>query len=129
MSSVQMPDASSRAFSKAQPPAAAFADDLICPDCGYSLRGLTVARCPECGLTLDFIEGGQSTLPWAHRRPGGFWRSYWRTVWLVMFHTKRFCREAYRPVDLRDAQRFRYLSVAIGFGSILLDVVVSYALG
>ena len=27
-----------------------------CPDCGYSLRGLTSDRCPECGLVLDFID-------------------------------------------------------------------------
>jgi hypothetical protein len=27
--------------------------DLICPRCRYNLRGLTLPRCPECGLTFD----------------------------------------------------------------------------
>lgn len=25
-------------------------EDIACPRCGYNLRGLTVPRCPECGL-------------------------------------------------------------------------------
>lgn len=32
----------------------AFGDALMCPRCGYNLRGLTGDRCPECGLTLDW---------------------------------------------------------------------------
>jgi hypothetical protein len=28
-----------------------------CLDCGYSLRGLTVARCPECGRAFDPSDG------------------------------------------------------------------------
>ena len=30
-------------------------EGVACPDCGYSLRGLTATRCPECGsqYTLD----------------------------------------------------------------------------
>ena len=29
----------------------------ICPKCGYAMKGLTVARCPECGTeyTLDSL--------------------------------------------------------------------------
>jgi hypothetical protein len=26
---------------------------MICPQCGYNLRGLTESRCPECGLNYD----------------------------------------------------------------------------
>lgn len=31
------------------------ADNVPCPECGYNLRGLTQARCPECGgeFTLE----------------------------------------------------------------------------
>ena len=28
-------------------------NDAACPSCGYELRGLTRARCPECGMPLD----------------------------------------------------------------------------
>ncbi len=27
--------------------------DLVCPECGYPLRGLPSHRCPECGLTFE----------------------------------------------------------------------------
>ena len=30
--------------------------DLACPRCGYNLRMLTVARCPECGLCFSWSE-------------------------------------------------------------------------
>lgn len=30
--------------------------DVHCPRCGYNLRGLTVPRCPECGLAFEFAE-------------------------------------------------------------------------
>jgi hypothetical protein len=34
-------------------PDCAFPDELVCPDCGYSLIGLgTVWRCPECGAEI-----------------------------------------------------------------------------
>ena len=29
------------------------ADPTICPQCGYSLRGLASNRCPECGTRFD----------------------------------------------------------------------------
>lgn len=30
--------------------------DVACPRCGYNLRGLTTARCPECGFAFTFDE-------------------------------------------------------------------------
>lgn len=27
--------------------------EAVCPTCGYGLRGVPVARCPECGRELD----------------------------------------------------------------------------
>lgn len=58
------------------PPAPNDADDLLlrfvsdrdaaCPACGYSLRGLTTARCPECAGKL-FLSVGSENLalgPW-----------------------------------------------------------------
>ncbi len=31
-------------------------EDVLCPECNYNLRGLTVPRCPECGLRFDWSE-------------------------------------------------------------------------
>jgi hypothetical protein len=83
----------------------AYADDLFCPECGYSLRGLTSERCPECGLLLDFIESEVSLIPWERRREIGRLRAYW------MFRNKVLCRAAYRPVSYRDAQLFRWITL------------------
>jgi hypothetical protein len=33
------------------------ARDVACPLCGYNLRGLTAARCPECGRSLRLSVG------------------------------------------------------------------------
>ncbi len=97
-----------------------YADDLYCPDCGYSLRGLTSERCPECGLLLDFIESKVSLIPWERRREIGGFRAYWRTAWLAAFRPKRFCRAAYQPVSYRCAQKFRWLTVAHAYVALLL---------
>src|SRR4051812_5816226 len=31
-------------------------EDMTCPLCNYNLRGLTQARCPECGFTFNWTE-------------------------------------------------------------------------
>jgi hypothetical protein len=31
-------------------------EDVRCPECEYNLRGLTVPRCPECGLPFDWSD-------------------------------------------------------------------------
>jgi hypothetical protein len=35
---------------------------VVCPRCRYNLRGLTVARCPECGLTFSAEEWAAGVL-------------------------------------------------------------------
>ncbi|HRR87077.1 MAG TPA: hypothetical protein P5316_18865, partial [Phycisphaerae bacterium] len=37
--------------------------DASCLHCGYSLRGLTENRCPECGAPFDRQEMASSYLP------------------------------------------------------------------
>lgn len=88
-----------------------YPDDLYCPECGYSLRGLTSARCPECGLSLEFIRSDAPLIPWERRRQLGRLRAYWQTVFQVLFRTKRFCRASCRPVSHPDAQRFRWVTI------------------
>ena len=101
----------------------AYADDLYCPECGYSLRGLTSNRCPECGLILDFIESATTLIPWERRREIGRLRAYWQTVFQVMFRNKVFCRAAYRSVSHRDAQRFRWVTILHVFVPLLLSLL------
>jgi hypothetical protein len=113
----------------ATPGRGAYADDLYCPDCGYSLRGLTSERCPECGLRLNFIESAVSLIPWERRRELGRTRAYWQTAWLASFRPKRFCRAAYQPVSYPCAQKFRWLTVAQAYVALLLVLGTLEALG
>lgn len=87
------------------------AQDIFCPYCAYNVRGLPANRCPECGREFDPAVLAASALPWPQRRKIGWFRAYWRTVWLVVFHSRRFCGEFSFPVSYPDAQRFRWLTV------------------
>ncbi len=50
----QRPEAASTRADGATPVRSHTADPSVeCPGCGYSLRGLTTARCPECGEPFD----------------------------------------------------------------------------
>ncbi len=92
-----------------------FADDLECPECGYSLRGLTSARCPECGLDLGFVESADSLIPWQRARGLRRIVAFWQTVLLVTFRPKRFCRAACQHVDYPAAVAFRFAAVIHAF--------------
>lgn len=109
-----------------RPPAA---DELSCPDCGYDLRGIASARCPECGLAIDREQLGVSRIPWSHRRLIGRVRAYGRTVWRATFHTRRLSAEAARPVHYGDAQRFRLVTVLIATLTLLAVIAGAVALG
>src|SRR5579884_2943503 len=90
-------------------------DALLCPACGYDLRGPIGDRCPECGLTIDRTQLAQSRLPWTHRARIGRGRAYWRTNWLVLRQAKVLASEIDRPVDFRAAQTFRRMTVLFAF--------------
>lgn len=96
-----------------------YADDLICPECGYSLRGISSPRCPECGLLLDFIEADRPVIPWESRHELGRVRAFLQTVRQVLRRPKVFCRAVYRPVDYYAAQKFRWICVLLFWGSLL----------
>ncbi len=102
--------------------------DLFCPECGYNLRALLSNRCPECGYSLDALRSDVPRLPWVYRAELGHRRAYWRTVWMTMFQHKRFCEEVARPVDYRDAQHFRWVSVLHAYVPILAATILLYAL-
>src|SRR5688572_6299845 len=94
-----------------QPPAAGGDDGdscaVLCPGCGYDLRGASRDRCSECGLEIDWNAVRASDIPWAHRRAIRRVRAFWKTVWYVTIDTRRIRQELARPQDARDAGWFR----------------------
>lgn len=88
-------------------------DDLICPQCGYDLRGIDSSNCPECGQELDRKQLSRSRIPWSYRDEIGIARAYWRTVWMVLRRPSEVAADVVRPVSLHDAQKFRRHTVAI----------------
>jgi hypothetical protein len=81
--------------------------ELYCPACGYDLRQIESARCPECGLEIDRSKLGESIIPWVHRKTLGEVRAFFRTCALVSLHPERLAREMNVPARLPDARRFR----------------------
>ena len=62
----------------------------VCPDCGYSARGLPAPRCPECGI--EFPTTCKTYRRWAFRRVawdrvkrGSLLDAYLRTLAVVLF--------------------------------------------
>jgi hypothetical protein len=99
-------------------------EDLYCPQCGYNLRGLSSDKCPECGLSLDRAAMLHSRLPWSHRQRIGYFRAYWRTLILGTFSTPKLADELSRPVSFRDAQIFRFITIAIGWAPLAIVALV-----
>ncbi len=69
--------------------------DLLCPRCGYDLRMLTIARCPECGLHFSWEELFRE----AENAQAGSWtfecqwrsrplRTFFQTVWCCLLPWK-----------------------------------------
>jgi len=107
----------------------AIAGDLFCTKCGYNLRGLTSNRCPECGYSLEELRSAVPGIPWVHRRHLGWFRAYWKTVWLVMFRQTKFCDEIARDVRFADSQSFRWLTILHVYLPILVGTIVLYSFG
>jgi len=62
----------------------------VCPECGYSLRGLTSDRCPECGEPFPttqrtFRRWALRRIPWDRRHRSSLVRAYFATVFLIVF--------------------------------------------
>jgi len=62
----------------------------VCPECGYSLRGLVKPRCPECGTAMPtdsrvFRRWAVQRLPWDRARRGGIFVSYLHTLLWIWF--------------------------------------------
>ena len=104
---------------------AAQADALYCPHCGYDLRLLTGAACPECGGAVDADTLQRLTLPWTRRADLGRLRALWRTFWTVTWRTRVACGALARPIDFKDALRFRRTVVWLVWLALLLAAAVT----
>jgi hypothetical protein len=101
---------------------------IVCPDCGYDLRGSTSARCPECGFGLDVLRTRETLIPWSHRRELGWFKAYWKTVWLVLRSPKRLGLEMARAVSYGDSQSFRWVTMAHAYPPLLAMSILWCAL-
>ena len=77
-----------------------------CPDCTYLLTGLSVPRCPECGLQFDvrLLTDPALARPrpaWERRRHVSFMAAVWRTVIDVTFRPSAFFAGIQQPDRLR----------------------------
>ena len=92
-----------------------------CVRCGQPLRGLTSDRCPECGERFE--RTFESRIPWVRRREIGRVRAFLSTLWMVLYRPSAFALEARRPVDVRSAEQFRSICLALASVGALLGAV------
>ena len=97
------------------PPPPATQVSRCCDGCGYDLRGIAEARCPECGLEFDPITPPVANVPWFHRRRIGWLTALWQTFWLATLQTQWLVDEVRRDttLDRHAAQAFRWICVAV----------------
>jgi len=95
--------------------------DLCCPTCGYSLRGLTESRCPECGEPFDVLlltealrDDLPGTLPWDSGTAPPALRQYRQTWSLVVFSPTDFGRRLSPAPNLDRAYEFATSSYLVG---------------
>jgi hypothetical protein len=99
---------------------------VLCPGCGYDLRGMTGDRCSECGLVIDHKALRRSAFPWAHRKSVGRVRAFLKTVWLVTADSQALRMEAAKEQSVRDAARFARwvaLSLSVCFVAVVVLIV------
>ena len=101
-------------------------EESRCAGCGYSLRGLSEPRCPECGMPFD-PKDPTVEIPWLYRGALGRWETFWATVRLVLLKPGWFAEQARRPlyVDPVSPPRFRTVCVAIGAAAIATIVTIA----
>jgi len=93
-----------------------------CVMCGYDLRGLADARCPECGVAFDPTALPAAEVPWLRRREIGRVRAYCQTVLFVVAQPRRFARQAsrYATADAQAGESFRRVTVTVAAVSVAL---------
>lgn len=111
--------------------AASPAIEQCCPQCGYSLCGLTSANCPECGHDVDQYLRGESKIPWLRVRGWRHWGAFWATAFLLTFRGPRLLRfDLFRETDYRHTRAFAWLAALHAWAAlVLLGLYVVLAAG
>lgn len=99
---------------------------LLCPACGYDLRGIESDRCPECGTAIDRAQLSHSHIPWPYRKQLGRFRTYWGTVLLTMFRPHKLAAEMARPVSFDDARRFSRRTAVVAWAPLALLLLYAW---
>src|SRR5262245_58970126 len=103
--------------------------DRHCESCGYNLRGLTVNRCPECGIQFDPIRDPLARIPWLHRKEIGLIAAYFGTVFQVLLRPRKFVNEFRRPTRIPQVagEKFRILNIWIAVTSVTVAPLITGA--
>jgi hypothetical protein len=98
--------------------------DLLCEGCGYSLIGLMVDRCPECGGAFDATALPLARVPWLYRKRLGRLSAYAKTLRFALLSPGKFAAELCRPVRISaaDAHRFRILTIRVAALGVVLGL-------
>jgi hypothetical protein len=103
---------------------------LLCPQCGFDLRGTESLRCGECGLEIDREGLRQSGIPWVYRGRMGRVKGYLRTCWLVTADRPAIRFEAAKPQDPRDGRAFaRVTGFVVALALLAVFWAVVYGMG
>ncbi len=81
--------------------------EVYCHECGYNLRGIDTARCPECGTDSPALQNAKPSIPWAHRESLGNVRAFLKTVVFASFGLRKLSQNVYLPIDFAESQKFR----------------------
>jgi hypothetical protein len=90
--------------------------DVMCPSCGYDLRGSLggdTIRCPECGTEVTLEELSRSRVPWMHRSTLGARRAWWRTCFMASRRPRDLVWSLNAPLPMADAKRFWWICVLL----------------
>lgn len=103
----------------------------LCLRCGYDLRALAEARCPECGLEFNPNAAPPAQVPWMRRSEIGWVAAYARTVWLLIARPREFAEQAWHWVDVnpRDGELFRRMTIFLASASVALSAGIVSAAG
>jgi len=98
----------------------------VCPECGYSLRGLTQPRCPECGVDLPasvrtFRRWAIRRIPWDRLQRGSFIWSYLRTVAVLIVNPVRGARALIVPD--RWGRCIRWATAHVGLAAVAAAIL------
>ena len=92
--------------------------DLLCGRCGYNLREIQSARCPECGRRFDRNHLIRDLVPWEQRGHVLRFRAFWQTVWMASFQPRRMVEKLEHPMSGRAARGFALRIVAFAAASL-----------